>query len=222
MVDLRSTLRPLVDEPAHERLPVAELAERATQARRRRLRRRSALAGLATVAVVAVGGSLAARDQDPDQVTTVHGPEEAPTTAPPSTTEPAPGSTGASTPSTSAPPGTTPPAPTTTPPRPPTGDAPVDPGDPADGPIGNDPALVVTQTTTSDWENGHCVQHRVENTGDAPVTWTVELTPAGTIDTMWNARIVAEDGPRRTFAGEDWNATVAPGAWTTFGTCLAT
>jgi hypothetical protein len=219
VVDLRSTLRPLVDEPARERLPVAELAERATtRARRLRLRRRRALAGLATVAVVALGGSLAARDDDPDRVTTVHGAEVTPSTTTerdaPSTTSTLPGEGP-------APPGTPPPGPTTR-------DAPVDPGDPGgpadpgDGPTSADPALVVTETTTSDWDGGHCVELRVENTGDAPVAWTVELTPVGAIETLWNARIVAEDGARTTFAGEDWNATLAPRSWTTFGTCLAT
>ncbi len=223
MVDVRSALRPLVEEPARDRLPVAELAERATRARTRRLRRRSAVAGVAAVVVVAVGGSLMTRD-DPDQVTTRGTDPATPsTTAPaPSTTAAPPGTEpGATTPSTTATGPPTPP-PTTTPPRPTTTTAPGPTGPGAEAPVGNDPALVVTRSTTSDWENGHCVEHRVENTGDAPVTWTVELTPAGEIDTLWNARIVAEDGPRRTFAGEDWNATVAPGAWTTFGTCLAT
>jgi len=219
VVDLRSALRPLVEEPARDRLPTAALAERASRARKRRLRRRSAIAGVTAVVVVAVGGSLVTGDDpDPDQVTTQGSDADAPSTTAPATTAP-PTTATTTPPSTTGGEGTGDPSLTTTPPRPTTTAA---PAPDLSGPTGYDPALVVTETTTSDWENGHCVEHRVENTGDDPVTWTVELTPSGAIDTMWNARIVAEDGPRRTFAGEDWNATIAPGAWTTFGTCLTT
>ena len=201
MVDLRATLRPLVDEPATERRPVAELAERADQARRRRVRRRSTAAGLAAATVVAVvAGSLVTRD-DPAQVTT--------TDAPSSTVDaPAPSTTGA-------------PASTTTvapaPPNPTTTAAPVPP--PTEGPASE---LAVSETTTSSWDRGHCVQVRVENTTGAPVEWSIEHPVDGGIATIWNARVVADDGAVATFAGDDWNATLAPAEWTTFGLCLDT
>lgn len=203
MVDLRATLRPLVDEPAAARLPVAELADRA---RRKRLRRRTALAGLAATAVVVVGAGSLLVGHDDDRVTT-DGPPAAttpvdrtvPPTAPPSTAPPstAPtGTTAAPSPSTTAPPAAAPAA-----------------------------DLVVSETTTSSWDAGHCVEVRVENPTDAPVEWSVTRELEGAIASVWNARTTTPAptaGTEATFTGDAWNRTLAPGTHTTFGLCLDT
>jgi len=191
-LDLRSTLRPMVDQPARAPLPVGDLAQRA---RRHQLRRRSAVAALALVAVVGIAGALAVQDS-PSRVTTTNAPPPAATPDAPSPSEPTPSVT------TSPAPALVPEAEPTTPPSPST-----------------DEGIVTTVTTTSSWDRGHCVEVRVENTTATPVTWEVSYTPAGTVATLWNAR-TSTDGT--TFTGEPWNATLAPTEWTTFGICIDT
>ncbi|HMG43616.1 MAG TPA: cellulose binding domain-containing protein [Acidimicrobiales bacterium] len=197
-LDLRSALRPMVDQPARAPLPVGDLAQRA---RRHRLRRRSAVAALALVAVVGMVGTLAAQDS-PSRVTTTNAPPPAGTPDSPTPSEP----------STSV---TTSPAPAPTPA--PTPDSEAEPTSPP--PPSTDEGIVTTVTTTSSWDRGHCVEVRVENTTTTPVTWEVGYTPAGTIATLWNATTSTSSD---TFTGEPWNATLAPTEWTTFGICVDT
>jgi cellulase/cellobiase CelA1 len=229
VVDLRAAFRPFVDDAASgPRRPMAEVAERAEGARRRRNRRRSAAAGLAGVAglaavVFAVLGTLGSGGPSGD-VSTVdpagstsatpaaERPEDtAATSAPPPTTaaEPPEGT------ATSAPPVTT-----AAPGSPEPGEPTPTPGDPplvalVDG-------VVATPTTTSSWEDGYCVQVRVENTGASPVAWKVRYALAGTIATLWNAVADDQGGGTVVFTGDDVNHDLAAGASTTFGTCVDT
>ncbi|HYD09583.1 MAG TPA: cellulose binding domain-containing protein [Acidimicrobiales bacterium] len=73
----------------------------------------------------------------------------------------------------------------------------------------------MTVTETSVWETGRCVEVRVDNVSDHEVTWAVGYEPEGEITELWNAQ---RDGT--TFRGAEWNARLAPGAWTTFGLCV--
>lgn len=200
-LDIRAALQPMVDHPAAARLPVSELARRV---RRRRLRRRSALAGLAVT--VAIAGSLVAHGSSP-QVVTIDG-------QPPASADDPPVSSSPSTPP-HQPPTTAPVTTTTAPPPPPPTSASAATEQPSPDVAG----IVVTETTTSSWDRGHCVEIRVENSTTADVTWEVRYTPDGTVATLWNATATA-DGT--TFVGEPWNARLAAGEWTTFGVCVDT
>jgi cellulase/cellobiase CelA1 len=70
----------------------------------------------------------------------------------------------------------------------------------------------------SDWGSGYCVDATVTNSGSAAVTWSVHTASDGTIGSLWNANL-AEDGTDWVFTGVDWNATLEPGASTSFGYC---
>ena len=216
MVDLRDAFRPFVDEAAAApRRTVAEVAERAAQARRRRIRRRSAGAGLAA-AVVA--GALVLTDPfaTPDRSSQVSvAGDPAPASTPPTTTAPS------TTPSTTE-------APTTT--APPTAATPATTAVPTTQPTDSDTPLVslvdgivATSTTTSAWEDGYCVEVRVENTTAAAVEWRVRYALDGTIATRWSATAEDQGDGVVVFTGEEgYNRRLAPGASTTFGTCVDT
>jgi predicted carbohydrate-binding protein with CBM5 and CBM33 domain len=141
------------------------------------------------------------------------------TTAPPTTGPPATGptttpSTPTTAPSTSAPPTTASPEPTQPPTTP---NVPPDSVNPYSATAG----VLVSGTTTADWDTGYCTEIRVENTTAAPVTWEVRYRPDGTVATVWNAQGDERDGAGRiAFAGEAWNERVAAGASTTFGMCV--
>lgn len=229
MVELRDALRPFVeDAAAAPRRPVAELAARAAEAQRRRIRRRTAGAGLAVVAfaALAVVGTRGARDPS-DDVSTVEPAASTTTDATPvPTPEPDPGpGPDSTTATTGRPPSTTAPAtptPTTTATTAPP------PAEPGAG-TGTPPPEVValadgveaTARTTSAWEDGYCVEVRVENTTGAPVAWQVRATLDGTINTLWNAVSDSRTGEVQ-FTGDTFNRELAPGAWTTFGSCVDT
>lgn len=103
-------------------------------------------------------------------------------------------------------------------------DDPVDPTDPTDpthptGPVG--PTKVDVMETTR-WETGYCLQIVVTNTGGAASGWAVERSIEGTLDNVWSAVATPVAGTdRQRFTGLDWNATLAPGADTTFGFCAS-
>ncbi len=74
-------------------------------------------------------------------------------------------------------------------------------------------------TVTNSWSTGYQGEVSVKNDTSAPITtWRVQLTlPAGTtIVNSWNATQSAS-GSTYTFTPAGWNATVAPGASTSFG-----
>jgi hypothetical protein len=224
VVDLRDAFRPFVDEAAAApRRSVAEIASRADAARRRRGRRRTAAlaagAGLtALVAVLALVGPLRGHDPSsrvsvadtPAASTTPGQPDEPSTTAPtrPSSTT-APSST-ASTPTTAAD------GPATTTAAPPstvvTDEAPL---------VALTDGVTTSATTTSSWEDGYCVQIRVENTTGAAVEWQVQYRSRGHIATLWNAVADRRDGDV-TFAGDEFNHRLEPAASTSFGACVDT
>jgi chitin-binding protein len=147
-----------------------------------------------------------------------------PTTAPPSSSPSDPPTTAAPTAPTTAPATTAPPA---TDPAQGTPDMP----DTPDVPSGDEPfspvtGIVTTATTTADWDGGRCVEIRVENTTAAALGWEVHYAPGGDIASLWNATGEEQhhDGHEghMAFVGEDWNARLPAGRWTTFGMCVDT
>lgn len=69
-----------------------------------------------------------------------------------------------------------------------------------------------------DWGSGYCADATVTNSGSAAVTWSVHTAADGTIGSLWSANL-AVDGTDWVFTGVDWNATLDPGASTSFGYC---
>jgi endoglucanase len=83
--------------------------------------------------------------------------------------------------------------------------------------------IVATSTTTSSWDDGYCVEVRVENTTAAPADWKVRYALEGTIATLWSATADGQGDGVVVFTGEEgYNRQLAPGASTTFGTCVDT
>ncbi|MCC6620948.1 MAG: DUF1592 domain-containing protein [Deltaproteobacteria bacterium] len=101
-------------------------------------------------------------------------------------------------------------------------DPPTDPVGPV-GPGPTDPptigSLAIDAQETSRWDSGYCFQVAITNVGDAPSGWVVERAVEGTIDNLWSARAEDLGGGRVRFGAVDWNATLYPGAGTTFGFC---
>jgi chitin-binding protein len=135
---------------------------------------------------------------------------------------------GAPEPPTTVPgPPTTVPGPPTTVPGPPTTVAPEPPAPPdGDEPFSPVAGIRAAATTTAEWEGGRCVEVRVTNTTAAPLGWEVHYRPGGDIASLWNATGEEQDHDGHeghvAFVGEDWNARLAAGAWTTFGMCVDT
>ena len=81
-------------------------------------------------------------------------------------------------------------------------------------------------TTTSAWEDGYCIRVRLDNDGSSPVTWRVALALDGSLASLWSATLEPADpdlGGALAFTGEpDYNTTLDPGAFTSFGMCLDT
>jgi len=76
-----------------------------------------------------------------------------------------------------------------------------------------------TTVRIDDWMDGWCADIDVRNTSPlGAVEWEVQLEVDGTIDTLWSAVVVEEDGVW-TFTGESWNRTLQPGSMTNFGFC---
>jgi hypothetical protein len=78
----------------------------------------------------------------------------------------------------------------------------------------------VTVSTQDDWRTGYCNTVKVTNNGTASLTWRVSISVEGTINNAWNARYTPS-GSQTSFAGDDWNAQLAPGASTSFGYCAS-
>ncbi|MFR9721831.1 glycosyl hydrolase [Streptomyces sp. MS19] len=76
-----------------------------------------------------------------------------------------------------------------------------------------------THTVTRSWGTGHLAEVTVENTGDTPLTgWRVAWRETGgqAPGSAWNAEVTG-DGTTVRATPSAWNATLAPGASTTFG-----
>jgi len=103
-------------------------------------------------------------------------------------------------------------------------DYPDDPGcDSADDDDETDPPpagdnLVVTLTTTSDWNTGYCADIRIDNPGTEAIDWLITVVVEGTIDNLWNANY-SQAGSLLTAEGVDWNNLVQPGQSVAFGFC---
>jgi hypothetical protein len=240
MVDLDDAFRPA--GPAASRLPVGEIAARARRRRRRRVIRAVGVsAGLVTAGLLGATTLLdGSADTDLSTIGAADlpagperdGPEatggevvgiepdrpivgESPVSVAPTST-PDRDPTGSDQPSSDA---ST--APATEPATSGAGPEPeVEPGPDDTAPA--TPGIRTTSTTTSAWEDGYCVRVRVDNDGADAVTWRVVFEQDGTIATLWNATAEAADDGSTVFAGADWNATLSPGGWTTFGLCLDT
>jgi len=150
--------------------------------------------------------------------TTPSTPTPTPTPAPPATTVPPSGPTTAP-PATTVPPTTATTAPT--PPPPPADDPPS--GEEPFSPVAG---IATTARTTAEWDQGRCVEIRVENTTAAPLGWEVHYLPGGDIASLWNATGEAMDHEGHeghvAFIGEGWNERLPAGGWTTFGMCVDT
>ncbi len=70
----------------------------------------------------------------------------------------------------------------------------------------------------NDWGSGYCTNVNVSNPNTTPLNWTVSLSIAGKVSTLWNATW-SQSGATLTASGVDWNRTLAPGATTQFGFC---
>jgi cellulase/cellobiase CelA1 len=77
-----------------------------------------------------------------------------------------------------------------------------------------------TPTVQTQWQTGYVVQpYTVTNTGTSAINgWTVTISlPAGhTLTGSWNAAVTTS-GQTITAKSLSWNATLAPGASTSFG-----
>ncbi len=82
------------------------------------------------------------------------------------------------------------------------------------GPVMSD--LLVTPTIDSQWATGYQMTVKIENQGTAPITWSATLQIDGKITDLWNASSTPA-GSKTTFVGKDFNATLDPGASTSFG-----
>ncbi len=79
-------------------------------------------------------------------------------------------------------------------------------------------AGTVTYQVTANWGSGFNGDVAVKNTGTSMLAnWRVSFDFGGEISNIWNGEIVSRQGSTYTVKGASWNATVAPGASTTFG-----
>ncbi len=92
-------------------------------------------------------------------------------------------------------------------------------GEPGGG--GSGTPGVTTDITLDDWGTGYCAYVEVTNGGSEAVTWEVVLTLDGTIDNFWNATMTDLGGSQYSFAGLEWNSSLAAGATLEFGVCGA-
>jgi chitinase len=72
--------------------------------------------------------------------------------------------------------------------------------------------------SAGDWGSGMTGEITVKNTGATAVTnWSLAFTLPGTIDAMWNAKVVGRAGTRYVVAPEDWAKTIPAGGSVTIG-----
>ena len=94
----------------------------------------------------------------------------------------------------------------------------VDPGgEPGGGGVSSDGLEIAIEIYT-DWETGYCANGSVTNVGEVTTTWGFSWPVEGEIYTVWEAN-TAVMGDEVTFTGVASNASLAPGATTTFGFC---
>jgi hypothetical protein len=82
------------------------------------------------------------------------------------------------------------------------------------GPVMSD--LLVATTIDSQWATGYQMSVKITNQGAAPITWSATIAVDGKITDLWNASSTPA-GAKVTFTGKDFNATLDPGASTSFG-----
>ncbi|HLT10023.1 MAG TPA: cellulose binding domain-containing protein, partial [Micromonosporaceae bacterium] len=77
--------------------------------------------------------------------------------------------------------------------------------------------VTATFTKSSDWGSGYEGKYTIHNGSSGPLTWRVEFDlPSGaTISSFWDASLVQTGN--HVVATGTWNATLAPGASTSFG-----
>lgn len=81
------------------------------------------------------------------------------------------------------------------------------------------PGIDVMVHQDSVWEAGECNTVTVTNTTDAPISWTVVVDLAGTMQNAWNCNFSAIAGGF-SFTGAEWNASVDGKSSTSFGFCV--
>lgn len=85
------------------------------------------------------------------------------------------------------------------------------------------PGIRTSETITSQWDDGYCVQIEVINDSTDQDSWQVVLDLDGTIATLWNATVSETSPGTFAFSGlEGYNATILAGAVTSFGACVDT
>ncbi|ODU00866.1 MAG: hypothetical protein ABS79_02645 [Planctomycetes bacterium SCN 63-9] len=76
----------------------------------------------------------------------------------------------------------------------------------------------VTFTKVSDWSTGFTANLVIKNNNATAINgWKLEFDFASNIDSIWNARIVSHVGSHYVLQDMGYNATIAPGATTSFG-----
>ncbi|WP_161602336.1 cellulose binding domain-containing protein [Tautonia marina] len=72
--------------------------------------------------------------------------------------------------------------------------------------------LMVTYRVTQDWGSGFQGELTLSNQGETPVEdWSFAFAFDGTINSLWDGRIVSQDGNRFTVTHAGWNGTIAAG-----------
>ncbi len=85
------------------------------------------------------------------------------------------------------------------------------------------PGIKTSETATSQWEDGYCIQVEVSNEAQGLDMWQVELDLNGVVATVWNATFVQLDGGTVLFTGlAGYNEDLGAGSTTSFGTCVDT
>jgi hypothetical protein len=80
------------------------------------------------------------------------------------------------------------------------------------------PDLDVTLSIDNDFGNGYCRTYQLQNHGTASITWQIPLDVTGKMNNHWECKVTGDTG-RVVFSGEDYNATLQPGAMAQFGYC---
>ncbi len=85
------------------------------------------------------------------------------------------------------------------------------------------PGIRTSIITTSEWEDGYCIQVTVGSDTVNQNGWQVAFDLDGTIATTWNATVVEASSGTFVFSGLDgYNADIRSGSETSFGTCVDT
>lgn len=78
--------------------------------------------------------------------------------------------------------------------------------------------ISVTFKVVSDWQTGFTGSMTITNNGSTAVNgWKLEFDFAPSIDSVWNAKVLSKVGSHYTLGDMGYNASIAPGASTSFG-----